>query len=334
VRQLIHDGRARPSDEATGLLFGGLGVLSFSMTLPATKLAVAELDGTIVGLGRALVAAVLAAIVLAARRERPPSRRQLGGLAIVAAGVVVGFPLLSAWAIERVPAAHGAVVTGLLPLATALMATARAGERPSRAFWLVSLAGLGAVLLFAASMGGGAPQWADLLLLGAVAAAGLGYAEGGRLARELGGWQVICWSLLIAAPVVAVPVAVSISAHGLSAGPAAWIGFAYVAVVSMFLGFFAWYRGLAAGGIARVGQLQLAQPVLTLAWSAILLGETVSLPTVAAALAVIATVALGRRVRPPERPPDRANAGSEGAVGRLRRGPAVGDGDAPTAPVE
>lgn len=290
------------SPEASGLLFGSLGVLSFSLTLPATKLAVADLDGTFVGLGRALVAAALAAIVLAVRRERVPSPAQLRGLVVVAAGVVIGFPLLSAWAIERVPAAHGAVLTGLMPLATALMAAARAGERPSRAFWLVSLAGLGAVLLFAASMGGGAPQLADLLLLAAMAAAGLGYAEGGRLSRELGGWQVICWALVISAPVNAGPVLLSAVAHGVSAGPAAWLGFAYVSVVSMLLGFFAWYRGLAAGGIARVGQLQLAQPVLTLGWSVLLLGETVSLPTVAAAVAVVATVALGRRVSPPKRP--------------------------------
>jgi drug/metabolite transporter (DMT)-like permease len=291
-----------PGTDASGLLFGALGVLSFSLTLPATKLAVTELDGTFVGLGRAVVAAGLAAVVLAVRRQRRPSRAQWRGLAIVAAGVVVGFPLLSAWAIERVPAAHGAVLTGLLPIATALGGTLVAGERPSRAFWLVSLAGLAAVLLFAASMGGGAPQWADLLLLAAVASAGLGYAEGGRLARELGGWQVICWALLLAAPFLAVPVAVAAASHGLSAGPAAWLGFAYVAVVSMFLGFFAWYRGLASGGIARVGQLQLAQPVLTVGWSAILLDETVGIQTVAAAVAVVATVALGRRVQAPVRP--------------------------------
>lgn len=291
------EGTSPPSRDAGGLLFGALGVLSFSLTLPATKLAVADLDGTVVGLGRALVAAALAAAVLLVRRERLPSREQLRGLAIVGAGVVVGFPLLSAWAIERVDAAHGAVLTGLLPIATAVGAVVLAGERPSLAFWLASLAGLGAVLLFAASMGGGAPQLADLLLLAAVAAAGLGYAEGGRLARGLGGWQVICWALLFSAPFVAVPVGLRLAAVGLSAGPGAWLSFAYVSVVSMFLGFFAWYRGLAIGGIARVGQLQLAQPVLTLLWSVLLLGEQVSLPTILAALAVIGTVALGRRVR-------------------------------------
>lgn len=278
-------------------MFGALGVLAFSLTLPFTKMAVADLDGTVVGLGRALAAAGLAAAVLMVRREPLPGREHLGGLLIVAAGVVVGFPLLSAWAIERVDSAHGAVLTGLLPISTAIGAVVLAGERPSRTFWLVSLAGLGAVLLFAASMGGGAPQLADLLLLGAVAAGGLGYAEGGRLTRALGGWQVISWALLLSAPFLAVPVGLKIAERGLSAGPSAWLGFAYVSIFSMFIGFFAWYRGLAAGGIARVGQLQLAQPVLTLLWSVMLLGEHVGLPTVLAALAVIATVALGRRVR-------------------------------------
>lgn len=287
-----------PGADASGFLFGALGVLSFSLTLPATRLAVGELDGTFVGLGRALVAAVLALIVLVARREPLPSREQLGGLLIVAAGVVVGFPLLSALALERVESAHGAVLTGLLPMATALGAVVLAGERPSRAFWLVSLAGLGAVLLFAASMGGGAPQLADLLLLLAVAAAGLGYAAGGRLARELGGWQVISWALLIALPLVLPITLVGLVNNPPAApGPAAWLGLGYLSVVSMFAGFFAWYRGLATGGVARIAQLQLAQPVLTLMWSALLLSEYIGPATAGAALLVIVAVALTQRSR-------------------------------------
>jgi drug/metabolite transporter (DMT)-like permease len=287
----------RPGADLEGFLLGGLGVLSFSLTLPATRAAVADLDGTVVGLGRALIATALAALTLIWRRQPWPARHHLPGLALAAGGVVIGFPLLSAWAVERVEAAHAAVLTGLLPLGTALGAVLLAGERPSRAFWGVSLLGLAAVIGFAASMGGGLPQLADLLLLGAVAAAGLGYAAGGRLARELGGWQVICWALLLSAPFIAVPVGVRVATLGIHASPQAWLGFLYVGVVSMFLGFFAWYRGLALGGIARVGQLQLAQPVLTLGWSALLLGEQVGLLTVVAALAVIATVALGRRVQ-------------------------------------
>ena len=300
--ELTRQGRSlrrvwRPGADLEGFLLGALGVLSFSLTLPATRVAVADLDGTVVGLGRALVAAALAALTLAWTRQAWPSRRHLPGLALAAGGVVIGFPLLSAWAVERVESAHAAVLTGLLPIGTAVGAVLLAGERPSRAFWGVSLLGLAAVLGFAASMGGGAPQLADLLLLGAVAAAGLGYAAGARLARELGGWQVICWALLLSAPFIAVPVGLKVAALGIQASPRAWLGFLYVSVVSMYLGFFAWYRGLALGGIARVGQLQLAQPVLTLAWSALLLGEQVDPLTVLAALAVIATVALGRRVR-------------------------------------
>ncbi|MCC7023035.1 MAG: DMT family transporter [Thermomicrobiales bacterium] len=281
-------------DLRAGYLLGFLGVLAFSVTLPATRAAVPELGGTTVGLGRAIVAALLAAALLVARRERPPGRRYWGGLAIVALGVVIGFPLLSAIALEFVPASHGAVVVGLLPAMTAVMAVARGGERPPLAFWLACLAGVVAVLIFAAVQGAGRPQAADLLLLVAVLAAGIGYAEGGKLSRDLGGWQVICWALLLAAPLLVVPVGLSIARHGLSASSGAWLGFAYVAVVSMFLGFFAWYRGLALGGIARVGQMQLLQPVLTLIWAALFLGEAIDLPTALAALLVVASVALTR----------------------------------------
>ncbi len=286
---------ARGLDAATrGLAFGFLGVLAFSLTLPATRLAVPELGSTVVGLGRALVAALLASILLLVLRERPPARRYWSGLAVVAVGVVIGFPLFSAVALQYVPAAHGAVVVGLMPAATAVMAVLRAGEHPPRAFWLAVAAGVVAVLLFAAAEGAGRPQPADALLLVAVLLAALGYAEGGRLSRDLGGWRVICWALLLAAPFLAVPVSIEIARRGLSAAPEAWLGFGYVAVFSMFLGFFAWYRGLALGGVARVGQMQLIQPVLTLIWSALLLRETVGPLTVLASLLVIGSVALTR----------------------------------------
>ncbi|CAA9551250.1 MAG: Permease of the drug/metabolite transporter (DMT) superfamily [uncultured Thermomicrobiales bacterium] len=284
-------------DDTRGLVFGLLGVLAFSFTLPATRIAAPALGGVVVGLGRAEIAALLAAVLLLIRRELPPPRRCWPGLAIVAGGVVVGFPLLTSFALRQVPAAHGAVVVGLLPAATAIMAVVRAGERPSPSFWGASAAGVGAVLVFAAAQGAGTPQPADLLLLAAVALAGLGYAEGGRLARELGGWRVICWALVLAAPFLLPPAAIAVARGGVAGDGRAWAAFAYVSVVSMFLGFFAWYRGLALGGIARVGQVQLIQPVLTLAWAVLLLGETVDLPTLMAALLVVATVALGRRAR-------------------------------------
>jgi len=282
-------------DRQKGLLFGFVGVASFSLTLPATRVAVAAMDPVFVGLGRAVVAAVLAAIVLAVARVPWPGRALLPRLALVAAGVVVGFPLFSAWAMRYVPAAHGAVVIGLLPLATALAGAWIAHERPSRVFWLCALFGSAVVVGFALWQGGGAPHPADALLVLAVASAAVGYAEGGRLARTLPGWQVICWALVLAAPVVGIVTAFAADARLLAAPVSAWAGFAYVSVVSMFLGFFAWYRGLALGGIATVGQVQLVQPFLTIFASAWLLGEQVDVATYVAAALVIGSIAIGRR---------------------------------------
>jgi drug/metabolite transporter (DMT)-like permease len=276
-------------------LYGLIGVACFSLTLPATRTAVAELDPTFVGLGRALVAAVPAGLLLLATRPPRPARHHWRSFVIVVSGVIVGFPLLSAFALSRLPAAHGAIVTGLLPLASAIAGAVRAGDRPSPAFWFASLLGSGVVVVFALLSGGGALQVADLLLLGAVAAAGMGYAEGARLARVLGAWQVICWALVLAAPLLVVPVVIAAWQHGLAASPAAWLGFTYVSLVSQFLGFFAWYHGLAIGGVSRVGQMQLVQPFMTIAASALLLGEAITPLTIVAALLVFAAVATGRR---------------------------------------
>lgn len=286
------------------LLWGVLGVLAFSVTLPATRLAVTELDPYVVALGRAVVAAAVAAVVLTATRQRVPPRRYWWRFAIVVLGVVFGFPLPTTLALTQVPATHGAVVTGLLPAATAVMAVLRAGEKPSLGFWIAALFGLGAVLAFAAVQGAGWPQPADGLILIAVLLGGLGYAEGGALARELGGWQVISWALVMALPLLLPLTAMRIWQHGLSASPAAWSGFAYVALVSMYLGFFAWYRALAVGGVARVAQVQLIQPLLAMLWSMLLLDEKVTLPMIAAAVAVLASVALTQRARiRPHAPP-------------------------------
>ncbi len=287
--------RPTKGDRRRGLAFGLVGVASFSLTLPATRLAVAAFDPVFVGLGRAVVAAVLAAIVLAVMRVPWPGRAIVPRLAIVAGGVVVGFPLFSAWAMRSVPAAHGAVVIGLLPLATAMAGAWIAHERPSRLFWACAAFGSAVVVGFALWQGGGAPQPADALLALAVASAAIGYAEGGRLARTMPGWQVICWALVLAAPLVAIPTALAVDARVLTAPVPAWIGFGYVSVVSMFLGFFAWYHGLALGGIATVGQVQLVQPFLTIFASAWLLGERVDVATFVAAALVIGSIALGRR---------------------------------------
>ena len=278
-----------------GFLYGLLGVAAFSLTLPATRVAVVGLDPVFVGLGRAVVAAVLAAMVLLATRSPFPGWALLPRLAIVAGGVIVGFPLLSAWAMVYVPAAHGAVVIGLLPLATALTGAWLAHERPTRRFWISAVFGSAVVVGFALWQGGGAPQPADALLVLAVAAAAIGYAEGGRLARTLGGWQVISWALVLSAPLLAVPTWWVSDQRLATASAAAWAGFAYVSVVSMFLGFFAWYRGLALGGIAAVGQVQLLQPFLTIFASAWLLGEAIDAATLVAAALVIASIAVGRR---------------------------------------
>ncbi len=281
-----------------GVGWGAVGVLAFSLTFPASRAALPAFGPTTVGLGRAVVAALLAAGCLAATRARRPTRAQGSRLALVAVGVVVGFPVCSSLALRDATAAHGAVLTGLLPATTAAVAVVRGGERPPRAFWAACGFGVAAVVLFAVVQGGGAARPADLWLLAAVGLGALGYAEGGALAREMGGWQVISWALLLALPVL-----LPLTAIGLALDPphapsaAAWVGLAYLSAVSMFAGFYAWYRGLAEGGIAHVAQLQLAQPVLTLAWSALLLGEHVGLATIAAALVVVAAVALTQRAR-------------------------------------
>ena len=286
---------ARLSAETRGLIYGFLGVVCFSLTLPATRAAVADLDPIFVGLGRALVGAVLAGIYLLIIRAPLPSRAQLRSLLVIGIGMVIGFPLCLSWAIARVPASHGAIVLGLLPLATAVVGALRTGERPSRAFWLASVAGSALVVAFTLVTGDGSIHPADLALLGVVITGGVGYAEGGRLAREMSGARVISWSLLIAAPFLIIPVALAAHRHGLTASPGAWLGFAYVSIVSAWSGFFAWYRGLALGGIARVSQLQLLQPFLTLFASALLLDEQITVVGFGFALAIVGCVAIGRR---------------------------------------
>jgi drug/metabolite transporter (DMT)-like permease len=280
-------------------LLGFLGVLGFSLTLPVTRAAVDDLDATFVGLGRAVVAAALAGLLLAVLREPlPRDRRTVARLGVVAIGVVLGFPLLTALALRDLPASHAAVIAGVLPAATAVAAVLRGGERPSPAFWAASAAGLVSVLVFAAAQGAGLPRLGDILVLVAVALCALAYAEGGSLARVHGGWRVIAWALLLALPVTLPATAMAMAGGGLAdASAGAWAGFAYVSVVSMFLAFFPWYAGLARGGIAKIGQIQLAQPVLTLGWSAALLGEHIGAATVAAAAAVLASVALTQRTR-------------------------------------
>jgi drug/metabolite transporter (DMT)-like permease len=283
------------SQDLPGFIYGFLGILTFSLTLPATRMAIAGFDPVFVGLGRAIVAAILSLILLIITRQTIPPARFLPRFAIVSAGVVIGFPLLSAIAMRDAPASHGAVITGLLPLATALCGVWRAGERPSPQFWLFASLGSALVVCFALVSGGGSMRWADLAMFGAVGAAALGYAEGAVLSRTFGSWQVICWSLLLSAPVL-LPIVWQHAPSDLWAVETKpMLGFLYVSVFSMFLGFFAWYRGLALGGIARIGQLQLIQPFFTILASFIFLGEKLTIETIGFAAAVIICVALGKR---------------------------------------
>jgi drug/metabolite transporter (DMT)-like permease len=287
------------ADETAGMLLGVVGVAIFSLTLPFTRLAVAELDPMFVTMGRAVVAALLAGAWLWWRRAPLPGRGALPGLVIVSAGCVIGFPLLTSIAMRSLPASHGAVLVGILPLATALFAALRGHERPSAGFWAMALAGSALVIGFALGQSGGTLHLADVLMLGAVLSASLGYAEGGRLSQALGGQQVISWALLLSLPVALPLTAWDVWRHGAdlgAAGAAAWGGFAYTCVFSMFVGFIFWYGGMAKGGVARVGQVQLLQPFLTLLGAAVVLGEPLQARHMLFALAVIATVALGRRM--------------------------------------
>jgi drug/metabolite transporter (DMT)-like permease len=287
-----------PSAARRALLLGLLGVVIFGLTLPATRLAVAELDPLFVTAGRSLLAGALASITLLWARPQPPLRREWLRLAAFAVFSIIGFPLLMAIAMQHAPAAHGAVVLAVLPLLTAATGAMVAGERPSLGFWACSMAGTGAVVAYSllTANGSGELRWADLLLALAAFCAAMAYALGGEMARRIGGWEVISWALVFSSPAMLALVLLS-GPINWSAGPWAWAGFAYVSVFSMFLGFFAWNKGLAMGGIAKVGQLQLLQPFVALAAAAAVLGETVGWLEVGFAVLVVAIVALGWRMR-------------------------------------
>ena len=316
--------------QVAGLWLAALGVLVFSMTLPATAFALEGLDPYLIGVGRAAAATIVAAFMLlgAHLRERSRARRgalsaaappapaarprgrQWAALAVTSATVIFGFPVLSTLALDHgASSAHASVMIGLLPAATAVMAVLRAGERPSPAFWASAAAGAAVVTGFAVLRGAGRVTGADLLLFGALLSAAVGYAEGGRLTRTIPGWRVISWALLLAAPIT-VPVTLwLLAATGPQWTGRAALGFGYVALLSAYLGFFAWYEGLARAGIARGSQLQLAQPLLTLLWSGILLAEPVDGPTLLAAAGVVVCVALAQRARVRTAPPPAAPRG-------------------------
>lgn len=274
---------------------GLLGVIIFSGSLPATRVAVADFSPIFLTTARAVIAALLAVCLLTALRQSRPQRGDILPLAIVALGVVIGFPLLTALALQHVTAAHSIVFIGLLPLATAIFGVLRGGEHPKPAFWIFSVIGASTVVGFALSRAAEGSLTGDLLMIAAVLLCGLGYAEGATLSRRLGGWQVISWALLLAAPLM---VAISIGTlpgSWASIRPVAWVSLGYVSVFSMLVGFIFWYRGLALGGIASVGQLQLLQPFFGLILAAVLLHEPVAWTMIASTAVVVLCVAGAKR---------------------------------------
>jgi drug/metabolite transporter (DMT)-like permease len=274
---------------------GFLGVIIFSGSLPATRVAVADFSPLFLTSARALIAALLGVAFLAQLRQPRPGRRDLVSLAIVALGVVLGFPLLTALALRHITSAHSIVFVGLLPLATAVFGVLRDGERPKPLFWLFSCLGSATVVVFALANSLAASVAGDLLMIAAIILCGLGYAEGAKLSRRLGGWQVISWALLLAAPAMLLLAIMTLPSSWEGIGVPAWLGLAYVSIFSMLVGFIFWYRGLALGGIASVGQLQLLQPFFGLALAGLLLGEPVAWTMIAATGVVVICVAFARR---------------------------------------
>ncbi|MBS3649169.1 DMT family transporter [Pseudaminobacter sp. 19-2017] len=284
------------SREAAGLLLGFVGVVVFGGTLPATRVALGLFSPWFITYGRAAVASAAAALVLLALR-RPFPRQDATSLLLAGALLVFGFPILSSIALQTVPAAHGGVVLGILPLATSIFAALLGGERPSPLFWICGVVGAALVIGFALYDSELSFSSGDSFLLLAALAASLGYVVSGKVARTMPGWEVICWALILTSPASAVGAILTFDSGYLQASPEQAFAFFYLALGSMFLGFFAWNVGLAMGGIARVSQVQLLQTFVTLALAALFLGERITLETLVFAGAVVLVVALGRRAR-------------------------------------
>lgn len=279
----------------SGWINGLLGVIIFSGSLPATRVAVLDMDPFFLTFLRASIAGVLAIMLIYGFREKYPQVSQIKSLIIVSLGVIIGFPLLTAMALQHVTSAHSIVFLGLLPLTTAIFGVLRGGERPRMAFWIFSVLGSLLVMGFALSQSTIVSPTGDLLMLAAVVVCGLGYAEGAKLTRILGGWQVISWSLVLSLPFMLIASFITMPASFTIIGSSAWIALGYVSLFSMLIGFIFWYKGLATGGIAAVGQLQLLQPFFGLGLSAILLHETISPLMVFITLGVVLCVMGSRK---------------------------------------
>ena len=288
-----------------GLWLGLLGIVIFSVTLPMTRLAVGtpdapQMSGAFIAFGRAVVAAGLSAVFLLATRAPLPQRQHWLPLAMTALGVVFGFPLLTSIAMRYVEAVHASVIVGVLPLATAGVGALLHRQRPSIGFWLCAALGSAMVVTFAVLRSGNTPgaglsiQFADVLLLAAMLCAAVGYGYGGRLSQQMRAEHVICWALVISLPLTVPLALLTYPTAPLKA--VTWAAFGYVAVFSMWLGFFAWYRGLALAGTVRVSQVQLVQPFMSMLFAVPLLGERLDAVTVGFGLAVIATVLIGKKM--------------------------------------
>ncbi|TQR37022.1 DMT family transporter [Lysinibacillus sphaericus] len=277
-----------------GMILGFIGIVCFSFTLPATSIAVPYFGATIVGLGRTVMAAIIVVILFIIKKEKIPNKKHMKGIFIVAIGATLAFPLLTTFAMKSLPVSHGAIELALLPLVTAGFAVWRGGERLTKRYWIASVIAAISVVVYAMYLGLGQLQKGDIALLAAVLLLGLSYAEGGKLSKELGSWQVIAWAIVFGAPFFVIPVGLSLSVDMLQAPIEAWISLLYLAIVSQFFAYIAWYTGMSLGGIARVGQIQYLQPFLMIGFSVLFLGESITWVTVVLALVVVICVMIGK----------------------------------------
>ncbi|CAN1484522.1 DMT family transporter [Limnohabitans sp. Rim11] len=285
------------TNETKGMLLGFIGVLMFSLTLPFTRIAVAELSPYFVTFGRSSLGGICALLLFAFTKPKLPTKSQLIRLSVMALGVVYGFPLFVSLAMKTLPSAHGGIVLGVLPLATAVVGALRFNERPSLAFWITAVMGSLLVITYASLNGSGGLASEDWLLFVAIASASIGYSEGGKLSEEMSSVDVISWALVLTLPINIFLTYQYIDFEISAVSTSAIISFVYVGLISMYIAFFFWYRGIALGGVARVGQVQLLQPFLTLVGAYFLLDEQITAMNIGFALCVLAVVVLGKRTR-------------------------------------
>ncbi|QEZ92230.1 EamA family transporter [Proteus sp. CD3] len=285
----------KQKERKNGWINGFIGMLIFSGSLPATKAAVLGFDPLFLTAARATIAGLLSLAMLLLYKEKLPTFKQWISLTVVSLGVVVGFPLLTAIALQEITSAHSLVFLALLPLSTAIFAVIRGGEKPHPIFWFFSIIGSLLVMGYAISQGGASSFSADLLMIASVIVCGLGYAEGATLTRALGGWQVICWALIVSLPPMLILSVILMPEDLATISISAWVGLGYVSLFSMLIGFIFWYKGLSQGGIAAVGQLQLLQPFFGLGFAAVLLHESVNLLMLLVTIGVIFCVAGSRK---------------------------------------